>query len=113
MYKFLIILFFCFSIALVSHAQHSLDQKKIDAIEQLVQMGSLKFDYELDKAWIAPAIWNQYNIDAKENVAIYCSLYIRYKQNDRKTSPMVDMYDYKSGKHLASYGPIMGFRIKN
>lgn len=107
---FSLFLFACLSFS-TCLAQQSLDQSKVNAIESLIKMGAMKFDYDLDKAWISPGVWKQYNVDGKENFTIYSALYIRYKQRDPKSTPMIDLYDYSSGKHLASYGPIRGFRI--
>lgn len=110
LFTFLILVLFIGSI----HAQEvRLDQNKVNAIETLIKEKHLKFDYELDKAWVSPVVWNQYNVDGKESFTKLCALYIRYKQKDSKSTPVLDMYDYNSGKQIASYGPIRGFRIIN
>lgn len=99
-------------ISSISFAQQTkLDQKKVNAIETLVKQQLLKFNYELDKVYVAPSVWNQYNIDGKESFTKLCAIYLRYKQNDRYNSPSLDLFDYNTGKKLASYGPILGFRI--
>lgn len=102
-----------FIICSIQAQEVKLDQNKVNAIETLVKEKHLKFDYDLDKAWVSPVVWNQYNVDGKESFSKLCALYIRYKQKDSKSSPSLDLYDYNSGKQIASYGPIRGFRIIN
>lgn len=91
----------------------SLDQGKVQAIEKLISQKLLKFDAELDKAWVSPAVWNQYNIDGKENFTTYCALYIRYKRRETNLKPSLDLYDYQSGKKIAEYSSIWGFSIED
>jgi hypothetical protein len=88
-----------------------LDQKKVDAIETLVSNKLLKFDYDLEKAWVSPAVWAQYNVDGKNSFTQLCALYIRYRQKERDKNPAIDLFDYNTGKQIASYGPIRGFRL--
>jgi hypothetical protein len=108
---YLSILFF---LPLVTSAQdYQLTTEKAKVIEDLVKDGYMKFDLELDKAWVSPGIWNQWNVDEKELLTTYAALFIRYKQRDSKSTPMIDLFDYKSGRQVASYGPIRGFRIIN
>lgn len=92
----------------------SLDQNKISAIETLIEKKLLKFDYELERAWVSPSVWNQYNVDGKQSFTILCAMYVKYRNRDRSDKhPVLDLYDYKSGKQIASFGPIAGFRIFN
>ncbi|MFN3802351.1 hypothetical protein [Belliella pelovolcani] len=96
----------------ISHAQEvKLDQNKINAIETLVKEKLLKFDYELDKVYVSPNVWSQYNVEGKETFTKLCAIYLRYKQNDKKNSPGLDLFDYNTGKKIATYGSIRGFRI--
>ncbi|WP_439473845.1 hypothetical protein [Algoriphagus formosus] len=108
--KTLLIVFIVLFCAHHASAQLQLDQKKVDAIESLVSTGLLKFDYELDKAWVSPAVWDGYNVDGKAAFTEYCALYIRYKTKNRDQQASVDLFDYKSGKKIAQYG-WLGFKI--
>lgn len=91
-----------------------LDQAKISAIETLVEKKLLKFDFSLDKAWISPSVWNQYNIDGKQSFSVLCAMYIKHRKGNKTDShPVIDVYDYNNGKHLASFGPLRGFKIIN
>lgn len=90
----------------------SLDQGKISAIEELISKQMLKFDYELDKAWVSPVVWNQYNVDGKENFTLFCARYIRHRQKST-VKPSVDLYDYQSGKKIAEYSILWGFSIED
>ncbi|MEX2592930.1 MAG: hypothetical protein WD426_09145 [Anditalea sp.] len=92
----------------------SLDQGKITAIETLVEKTLLKFDYSLEKAWVSPSVWDQYNIDGKKSFTILCAMYVKHRNRDKSDKhPVIDIYDYKNGKYIASFGPIGGFRVFN
>jgi hypothetical protein len=92
----------------------SLDTNKINAIETLVEKGLLKFDFSLNKAWVSPSVWKQYNVDGKESFTVLCALYTKHRKKDTSNSyPEIDLFDYNSGKQIASLGSIRGFRILN
>ncbi len=105
------VFFGTYALVLAQNQQLPPESKKV--ITDLIKDGYMKIDYDLDKAWISPRMWHGWNVDEKELVTFVTSMYIRNYQKDSKTPPMVDMYDYKSGKHLASYGPLRGFKIIN
>tara|TARA_R110002074_G_scaffold156296_1_gene312489 strand:+ start:610 stop:960 length:351 start_codon:yes stop_codon:yes gene_type:complete len=91
-----------------------LDDKKVAAIESLVENKLLKFDYELEKAWVSPTVWTQYNLDGKQSFTILCAMYIKHRKRDRSDKhPVLDLYDYNNGKRIASFGPLAGFRTFN
>jgi len=77
------------------------------AIEKLQKRGLLRLDCsEPDaKAWIAPAAWKRYDAVEKEDVtktlAAYC----------HPQSPSISILDKQSGRKLASYGPVRGFKL--
>ena len=76
------------------------------AIEKLQKRALLRLDCsEPDaKAWIAPTAWKRYDAVEKEDVtktlAAYC----------HPQSPSISILDKQSGRKLASYGPLRGFK---
>lgn len=113
-YIFFFAIAFLIKVGDISAQTISLDQKKIAAIETLVEKKLLKFDYELERAWISPSVWDQYNVDGKQSFTILCAMYIKHRKRDRSDKhPVLDLYDYNKGKQIASFGPIAGFRIFN
>ena len=76
------------------------------AMEKLQRRGLLRLDCsEADtKAWISPTAWKRYDAWEKENLtknlAAYC----------HPQSPSIWILDKQSGRKLASYGPLLGFK---
>lgn len=76
------------------------------AVKALLKKGALhKIDPQRKKAWVDSLTWLMLDADHKEKLArllaVYClPLY-----------PEVDILDSRSGRKLASYGPIQGFKV--
>jgi len=111
MKKLTLLVFLIIGVSSLSKGQnYQLTSDKVKIIEDLVTDGYMKFDYELQKAYIKPSIWNSWNVDQKELVTIYFAMYIRNKNRGGDEQPVVDVYDYMSGKRIAGYG-YFGFKI--
>lgn len=87
----------------------SLTQSQEDYLHKLENDGYLSVEPSLNKASIAPAIWN--NIDAKLKEDVSASLAI-YCGNKKGTNLYwVEIYDKMSGRKLAKYSQSYGFKI--
>ena len=74
-----------------------------DAVKTFKKQGLLRTDCDAHKAWIDPAAWEESSAADKEaltrSICLYCH------------SDSINIYDAQSGKKIARYGSVLGFRV--
>jgi len=68
-----------------------------------------KLDIQLERAWIDDSIWALCNAEIKENIAKALSMYCAIKKNQEYGT--IEILGWQSGKKLASYSPLRGFKV--
>ena len=92
-------------------ARATLDAPKdsfTDALAKLQRNGLLRLDCSRPdgRAWINPLLWATNDANWKENVTRNLAAYCHPKY------PSIYILDAQSGRELASYGPLEGFKAK-
>jgi hypothetical protein len=92
-------------------ARATLDTPKdsfTDALAKLQRNGLLRLDCSRPdgRAWINPLLWATNDANWKENVTRNLAAYCHPKY------PSIYILDAQSGRELASYGPLEGFKAK-
>jgi hypothetical protein len=79
-----------------------------DALAKLQRNGLLRLDCSRPdgRAWINPQLWATSDASWKENVTRNLAAYCHPKY------PSIYILDLQSGRELASYGPLEGFKAK-
>ena len=92
-------------------ARTTLDTPKVsftDALAKLQRNGLLRLNCSRPdgRAWINPLLWATNDASWKENVTRNLAAYCHPKY------PSIYILDAESGRELASYGPVEGFKAK-
>jgi len=79
-------------------------------IKILMDNGLLeRINPQMNEAFINPAIWLRLDYQTKENVSRTMAFYCGQKKGTDLN--WVDIKDYQSGKKLAKYSEVLGFKI--
>jgi hypothetical protein len=107
MKNYKILLPFCFmlfySLNLLAQSDEAVVIKNVD---NLIANKIVKVNYEVNKAFVDPGVWNAFDIDQKTKLGILLGLYCSYKNRDKDKSCTI--YDLVSGKKLAKWSDFMG-----
>lgn len=87
------------------------DKTKLESIiNDAIQSGVIKkIDIETGQAWITEISWLSVNSETKKGIAINLASYISMKKGVDYLS--VNIMDWQSGKKLASYTSLGGFKV--
>jgi hypothetical protein len=90
-------------------AQLTKDQK--DYFAELHSQGFLDLEEEKNRAYVAPDLWWELDIHTKEKFA--AALAAACADHDRQSAAgFVDIYNRQSGKKLAKWSYIFGFKVE-
>lgn len=67
-----------------------------------------KFYVDMNEVYVWRVIWDRVNVDLKNNFVVNLAHYCDLKGSTGR----ITIYDYRSGKELASFSQFSGFKIK-
>ena len=70
-----------------------------------------KIEPEYSRVYVDPDFWSTLNIDQKQEFMAGMAFYFGRKSDIEERMP-AHVYDFMSGKELASWDPLMGFQVK-
>ncbi len=86
-----------------------LSESQVETIDNLVQLGQLKVNYELNEAFIDIVLWNEMDYTLKEDFSAALAIYCGNKKGTQLY--WVDIKDKRSGRDLAKYSQSWGFKV--
>lgn len=83
--------------------------KNIDILTNKIKLIK-RMKINLGKAWVDPVLWYAANAEIKENIAMNIAFYCGWKGGSGGNRS--EIYDNQSGKLLAEYSELWGFKVK-
>ena len=80
-----------------------------EAIELAVKQGFIKLDVDRVRAYVDPEMWLRFDAQGKEDLA--ATLATRMAELRSKDSVWIEVFDKQSGKQLAKFDTLFGFKI--
>ena len=85
------------------------DAAGTEAVAGFVKLGLIKrMDLKTGKIYMDGEMWEGFELDAKKQIVKVIS----WGRDAERGLPQVTLYDSRSGKELADYGPLLGVKIR-
>jgi len=68
-----------------------------------------KIDFNAQGVWIRPVAWSAIDAGNKKNLVMVVAEYVKLRRGS--SSMAIDVFDAQSGKKIAAYGDILGYRV--